>query len=64
MDDNAGVRSGAIDVLSAHHDGPGVQSDDSIVGMLQEVVQQEDDNYVRARVEQLLEAMRASVGTY
>lgn len=57
MDDDAGVRSGAIDVLSGQHDA-------SMVGMLQEVVQQEDDNYVRARVQQLLEAMRASVGTY
>jgi len=57
MDENAGVRSGAIDVLSA-------QRDESIVGLLQEVVQQEDDNYVRARVQQLLTAMRASVGTY
>ena len=57
MDDNAGVRSGAIDALSGQHDA-------SIVGVLQEVVQQEDDNYVRMRVEQLLEGMRASVGTY
>lgn len=57
MDDNPGVRSSAIDVLSGQHD-------ESMVGLLQEVVQQEDDNYVRARVQQLLEAMRASIGTY
>ena len=57
LDDNAGVRSGAIDALRGQHD-------QSIVGLLQEVVQQEDDNYVRMRVEQLLDAMRASVGTY
>lgn len=57
MDENAGVRSGAIDLLSA-------QRDESIVGLLQEAVQHEDDNYVRARVQQLLTAMRASVGTF
>lgn len=56
-DDNAGVRGQAIDVLTAH-------SDDSIVGVLQDVMQKEDDSYIRARARNLLEAMRASVGTY
>lgn len=56
-DDNAGVRVQAIDVLTAH-------SDDSIVGVLQDVMQKEDDGYIRSRARSLLEAMRASVGTY
>jgi len=56
-DENAGVRGQAIDLLTAHHD-------DSIVGVLQDVMQKEDDSYIRARCRNLLEAMRASVGTY
>jgi putative zinc finger protein len=56
-DDNASVRVQAIDLLSAHHD-------DSIVGVLQNVVQKEDNPYVRAQITQLLEQLKASVGTY
>jgi hypothetical protein len=56
-DDNAGVRVQAIDLLTAHHD-------DSIVGVLQDVMQKEDDSYIRTRCRDLLEAMKASVGTY
>jgi hypothetical protein len=56
-DDNAGVRVKAIDVLEAHHD-------DSIVGVLQDVVRHEDDSYVRSRAGSLLQTMKASVGTY
>ncbi|HZL57751.1 MAG TPA: HEAT repeat domain-containing protein [Bryobacteraceae bacterium] len=56
-DDNPGVRVQAIDLLTAHHD-------DSLVGVLQGVVQKEDNNYVRARCSRLLEQMKASVGTY
>lgn len=56
-DDNPGVRVQAIDLLTTHHD-------DSIVGVLQDVVQKEDNSYVRTRTSQLLETMKASVGTY
>ena len=56
-DDNAGVRVQAIDLLTTHHD-------DSIVGVLQDVMQKEDDGYIRIRCRDLLEAMKASVGTY
>jgi hypothetical protein len=56
-DDNPGVRVQAIDLLTTHHD-------DSIVGVLQDVVQKEDNTYVRARCRNLLEEMKASVGTY
>jgi hypothetical protein len=56
-DDNPGVRVQAIDLLTTHHD-------DSIVGILQDVVQKEDNNYIRTRSIKLLEEMKASVGTY
>lgn len=56
-DDNAGVRVQAIDLLEAHHD-------DSIVGVLQDVVRTEDDNYIRTRARDMLETMKASIGTY
>jgi hypothetical protein len=56
-DDNPGVRVQAIDLLTTHHD-------DSIVGILQDVVQKEDNSYVRARCRSLLVQMNASVGTY
>jgi hypothetical protein len=56
-DENAGVRVQAIDLLTAHHD-------DSIVGVLQDVMQKEDDGYIRTRARDLLQAMKASVGTY
>ncbi len=56
-DDNPGVRIQAIDLLTAHRD-------DSIVGVLQNVVQREDNDYVRTRTTKLLEEMGASVGTY
>jgi anti-sigma factor RsiW len=59
-DDNPGVRGQAIDLLTAHHD----HSDDAIVGVLQDVMQKEDDNYIRNRCRNLLETMRASVGTF
>jgi len=56
-DDNAGVRVQAIDLLTAHHD-------DSIVGILQDVMEKEDDGYIRTRTRDLLQTMKASVGTY
>ncbi|HWE49319.1 MAG TPA: HEAT repeat domain-containing protein [Bryobacteraceae bacterium] len=56
-DEDPGIRVQAIEVLTAHHD-------DSIVGVLQDVVQKDDNNYVRTRCRNLLEAMKASVGTY
>lgn len=59
-DDNPAVRVQAIDLLTSHHDDSG----DSIVGVLQDVVQKEDNHYVRARSIKLLEEMKASVGTY
>ena len=56
-DDDASVRVQAIDLLATHHD-------DSLVGVLQNVVQREDNTYVRAQITQLLDQLKASVGTY
>ncbi len=56
-DDDPGVRVKAIDLLTTHHD-------DSIVSVLQDVVQKEDNSYIRTRTRNLLETMKASVGTY
>ena len=56
-DDNAGVRVQAIDLLTNHRD-------DSLVGVLQDVMQREDDAYIRAHARELLQAMKASVDTY
>ncbi len=56
-DDNPGVRIQAIDMLTA-------KPDDSMVGVLQHLVQKENNSYVRRRIEQALETMNASVGTF
>jgi hypothetical protein len=56
-DDNAAVRNMAVDLLVAHRD-------DSMVGVLQDVVQKEDNNYVRLKLEKALKEMNASVGTF
>jgi anti-sigma factor RsiW len=57
QDDNPGVRIQAIDMLMANRD-------DSMVGMLQNLVDKEDNSYVRLRCEKALKAMNASVGTF
>ena len=56
-DSNPGVRIQAIDMLTERRD-------DSVVGVLQHVVQREDNNYVRLRCEKALKDMKASVGTF
>ena len=56
-DDNAGVRVQAIDLLTSHRD-------EALVGILQQVVAQEDNSYVRARCKNTLQQMKASFGTY
>ncbi len=56
-DDDPNVRIKAIDLLAAHHD-------DSIVGVLQGLVQREDNSYVRGQMTNLLEQLNASPGTY
>lgn len=56
-DDNAAVRKEVVDLLTARRD-------DSMVGMLQTVMQREDNEYVRLKVQQALKEMNASLGTF
>jgi hypothetical protein len=56
-DDNAGVRMETIDVLTSHRD-------DAMVGILQDVFQKEDNHYVRTRVQNALQEMHATLGTF
>jgi len=56
-DDNPGVRIAAVDALTAH-------ADDNMVGLLQGVVEKENNTYVRRRCVKALEDMNASAGTF
>lgn len=56
-DDNPGVRIAAVDALTAH-------ADDNMVGILQNLVQKEDNTYVRRRCVKALQDLNASVGTF
>lgn len=56
-DDNPAVRMQVIDLLVAHRDN-------SIVGVLQNAVQREDNSYVRLKCEKALKDMNASIGTF
>lgn len=56
-DDNPGVRIQAVDALTTH-------ADDNLVGVLQNVIQKEDNGYVRRRCAKVLQDMNASVGTF
>lgn len=56
-DENPGVRIQAIDLLVA-------QPDDAMVGILQNVVQKENNGYVRMKCERALKEMNASIGTF
>jgi hypothetical protein len=56
-DDNPMMRMQALDLLIAH-------PDDSMVGVLQHVVQRDDNNYVRLQCEKALKEMNASLGTF
>ncbi len=56
-DDNAGVRIQVIDLLMTQRDG-------SMVGVLQTLVDREENSYVRMRCRKALLEMNASVGTF
>jgi hypothetical protein len=56
-DDAPGVRIAAVDLLTAHTGA-------DMVGVLQSVVQNEDNTYVRGRCVKALKDMNASVGTF
>jgi len=46
-----------VDLLVSHRD-------DSMVSVLQDVVQKEDNNYIRLKLEKALKDMNASIGTF
>jgi hypothetical protein len=56
-DDNAAVRMQIVDLLVTRRD-------DSMVGVLQSVVQREENSGVRQKLEKALKDMNASVGTF
>jgi len=56
-DDNAGLRTQAIDLLTQQR-----QSD--VVGVLQELMQNEKNDYIRLRTQRALREMKASVDTF
>jgi hypothetical protein len=56
-DDNAAVRMQAVDLLVT-------QRDDATVGVLQGLVQRENNDYVRLKCEKALKDWNASVGTF
>ena len=56
-DDNPGVRTQVIDLLIQHRS-------DSMVGVLQELMNKEDNDYIRMRCQKALSEMNASVETY
>jgi HEAT repeat protein len=56
-DENSAVRMQVVDLLVA-------RPDDSIVGVLQNLMQKEDNSYVRLKSEKALKEMNASVGTF
>jgi hypothetical protein len=56
-DDNVAIRMQAIDLLVAHRD-------DNVVGVMQGLVQRENNNSVRLKLEKALRDMNASIGTF
>ncbi|MFB3776156.1 MAG: HEAT repeat domain-containing protein [Bryobacteraceae bacterium] len=56
-DDHVGVRAQAIDLLAEHRE-------DDIVGVLQQLVDREDEGYIRERSQSILQAMNASLGAF
>ena len=56
-DDNPAIRMQVVDVLVERRN-------DDIVGVLQDLMQKEDNSYVRLKSEKALKAMNASIGTF
>ena len=56
-DDNPGVRIQVIQILTQH-------PDDSMVGVFQNLIEKDDNNYVRLRCQRALREMNASEGTF
>ena len=60
-DDNPGVRTQAIDLLLQNLQQ---HREESLVSVLQELVQKDSNNYIRLRSQKALQEMNASVGTF
>jgi hypothetical protein len=56
-DDNPGVRTGVIDLLTQHHSA-------ALVGVLQELMEKESNDYIRMRCRKALHEMNASAESY
>jgi HEAT repeat protein len=56
-DQNPAIRMQAVDALVQHRD-------DALVGVLQDLMQRENNNYVRLKSEKALKDMNASIGTF
>jgi len=56
-DDSPAVRKEVVDLLVA-------QRDDSMVSVLQDAVQKEDNSYIRLKLQKALKDMNASIGTF
>ncbi len=56
-DENSAVRMQVVDLLVEHRD-------DAIVGVLQDLMQKENNSYVRLKSEKALKEMNASLGTF
>ena len=57
FDDNDAVRMQAVDLLT-------LRRDEAMVGVLQRLVQKEDNSYVRLKCTKALKEMNASIGTF
>lgn len=56
-DDSAGIRTQAVDLLIQHREK-------EMVGVLQELMRREDNDYIRLRTQRVLREMNASVDTF
>ena len=56
-DDNAGIRTQAVDLLIQNRG-------QEMVGVLQELMRREDNDYIRLRTQRVLREMNASVDTF
>jgi hypothetical protein len=56
-DDNPGVRTQVIDLLVQRHT-------EAMVGVLQELMEKDDNGYIRMRSQKVLQEMNASAETY
>jgi hypothetical protein len=65
-DSNPGLRTQAIDLLTKalNQDSPAMSYDRQVIGAMQELMQRENNAYVRQRCKAALEAVKASTETY